>query len=124
MLILKAVAAYTAALQLMEQELDYDTAHALVMLKTRLQPHAEWFAMEEMKLAQQYGQKDENGAVNTDGGHFALVPETAAEYNRKRLELAKVEVQEEWTPLKVPKPERIKPAVLEALQDFIIFGGE
>lgn len=125
MLILKCVAAYMAAIQLMERELDYDTAHALVLLKARLQPHAEFYTREEMKLVQEYGKKDENGKViYEDAEHFALEPGTADEYNKKRLELAQVDVQEEWKPIKVPRPDKIKPAVLEALQDFIDFGGE
>lgn len=123
MLILKAVTAYMAAMQLMEQELDYKTAHALVLLKSRLQPHVEFFSAQEMKLVQEYGKKDENGGVvYTEPGRFALSsPEAGAEYSEKRLELAQVEIQEEWEKLRVPQPERIKPAVLEALQDFLEF---
>lgn len=125
MLLLKCITAYIAAMQLMERELDYKTAHALVLLKSRLQPHAEFYTREEMKLAQEYGKKGEDGSVAYDeGGHFALESGTAAEYNKKKLELAQVDVQEEWEKLKCPCPEKIKPAVLEALQDFIDFGGE
>lgn len=123
MLILKAVAAYMAAMQLMEQELDYKTAHALVLLKSRLQPHVDYYSHEEMKLAQAYGRKDEDGRLDmNDAGRFTLEsPEAAEEFNRKKLELAQVEIQEEWEKLRVPQPERIKPAVLEALQDFLEF---
>ncbi len=126
MLILKAVTAYTAAMQLMEQEVDYKTAHALVLLKSRLQPHVNYYAQEEMKLAQAYGKKDENGRIDmNDSGRFTLEsPEAAEEYNRKKMELAQVDIQEEWEKIKCPCPEKIKPAVLEALQDFIEFGGD
>lgn len=126
MLILKCVAAYMAALQLMERELDYKTAHALVLLKSRLQQHAEFYTREEMKLAQEYGKKDKDGRIDMkENGSFTLEsPEAAAEFNRKKIELAQVDVQEEWEKLKCPCPEKIKPAVLEALQDFIDFGGE
>ena len=126
MLILKAVTAYLAAMQLMEQEMDYKTAHALVLLKSRLQPHVEYYSQEERKLAQTYGKKDENGCIDmSDNGRFTLEsPEAAEEFNRKKTELAQVEIQEEWEKLKCPCPEKIKPVILEALQDFIEFGGD
>ena len=126
MLILKAVTAYTAAMQLMEQELDYKTAHALVLLKKRLQPHVDYYLCEEMKLARACGRKDENGnVVFTDSTHFDFEsPQAGEEYMTKRTELAQVDIQEEWEKIKCPCPEKIKPAVLEALQDFIEFGGD
>lgn len=125
MLILKAVTAYMAAMQLMEQELDYKTAHALVLLKSRLQPHVDYYTHEEVRLAQEYGKKNETGnVVYDDNGRFTLEPETAAEYNKKKLELAQVDIQEEWEKIKCPCPEKIKPVILEALQDFIEFGGD
>ena len=113
-------------MQLMEQELDYKTAHALVLLKSRLQPHVNYYAQEEMKLVQQYGKKDDKGQIDmTDAGRLTLEsPEAAEEFNRKKMELAQVDVQEEWEKIKCPCPEKIKPAVLEALQDFIEFRGD
>ena len=126
MLILKAVVAYTALKQLMEQELDYKTAHALVLLKGRLQPHVEFYDQEQVKLILQYGKKNDDGGVDLkENGAFVIENfEDAEEYRKKKKELDTVDIQEEWEKIKCPCPERIKPAVLEALQDFIEFGGD
>lgn len=123
MLLIKAVTAYMAVLHMMDQEQDYDTAYTLVMLKRKLQPHAEFFTQNELKLAEEYGEKDKDGNVLYDTkGHFKFMsPEAGVQYNKKKFELGSVEIDEEWTPKHLKRPERIKPAQLEALQDFIVF---
>lgn len=126
MLILKAVVAYTALNQLMEQEMDYKTAHALVLLKSRLQPHVEFYDKEEANLVLRYGKKNDNGGVDLkENGAFLIeTVKEAEEFRKKQQELDTVDIQEEWEKIKCPCPEKIKPAVLEALQDFIEFGGD
>jgi len=126
MLLIEAVAAYTAAMQMMEREMDYATAHALLLLKKRLQPHAEFYAERELELARSYGAKDDEGRVQTDElGRFTFRDEEAGrEHNRRKLELGSVELQENWEKLRAPRPERISPAVLEALSAFIVFTEE
>lgn len=112
-----------AVSQMMDQEQDFNTAYTLLTLKRKLQPHAEFFTQNELKLAGEYGEKDEHGNVIYDEkGRFKFKsPEAGMEYNRKKIELGSVEIEEEWTPKHLKRPDRIKPAQLEALQDFIVF---
>lgn len=123
MIILKAMNAYLAATQMMEREQDYETAHALVLLKARLQPHMDFYVEQETALVRKYGRKNKKGEVVYDArGHFRFAsPEAGEAYRKKKLELDRTEVQEDWEQLRVPKPERIVPAQLEALQDFLVF---
>ena len=122
MILLKAVTAYIAVQQLMEREMDYESAHALVVLKGRLKEHAEFFMAEEQKLAQEYGAKNEDGRVTIDEhGRFRMRDEAAgAEYNRKRRELAAVNV-EDIEPVTVHRIDRISPAQIEALEGVVVF---
>lgn len=123
MLLIKAVTAFMAVSQMMDQEQDFNTAYTLLTLKRKLQPHAEFFTQNELKLASEYGEQDEKGNVIYDEiGRFKFKsPEAGMEYNRKKIELGSVEVEEDWTKKSIKRPERIKPAQLEALQDFIVF---
>lgn len=122
MLLVKAIGAYTAAAQLMEQEVSFDTAYALVLLKNRLQPHMEFFAKSELDLAEQYGEAIDGRVVYDENGRFRFKSkEAGAEYNRRKVELGAIELQETWEVMHVPKPDRIKPIHLEALQDFLVF---
>ena len=90
MILLQAVTAYIAIQQLMEREMDYESAHALLVTKNRLKEHAEFYLREEQKLAQTYGERDKEGRVVFDErGRFRMADEAAAqEYARKRAELA------------------------------------
>ena len=122
----QCVDAYAAVLAMMEKEWDYATAHALVTLKRKLQPQADFFTKEELKLAKEYAKLDKKGnIIFTERGTFPFrEPGKAEEYAERRTELGMVEVQEEYKPLRVPMPERITPAQLEALGDFLKFGEE
>lgn len=115
--------AYVAVLKMMEQEWDYDTAHALMMLKRRLQPEVEFFTREELKLAKEYAELDEQGEIRFTGrGTFRFrEKEKAQEYAARRTELGMVGVQEPFELLHLPKPGRITPVQLEALEPFIAF---
>ena len=126
MLLIQCVNAYMATAYLMEKEWDYKTAYALAELKRALQPHVDFFIQEEQKLIQEYGKKDEKGHVAfTEKGTFQFASaEDAPKYNAKRFELGQVPVEMKWKVKKLPRPERIKPVHLEALEGFIDFGGE
>lgn len=121
--LIQCVNAYAALQPLMDQEWDYKTAHALMMLKRRLQPHASFFSQEEMKLAEEFAEKDEDGKIQWKGtGRFAFQdPSRSQEYAGRRMELGMVEVQEAWNPIRASVPASIKPAQLEALEGFIEF---
>lgn len=126
MLLIQCVNAYMATVYLMEKEWDYKTAYTLAELKRALQPHVDFFIQEEQKLIQEYGKKDEKGHVAfTEKGTFRFASaEDAPKYNAKRFELGQVPVEMKWKVKKLPRPERIKPVHLEALEGFIDFGGE
>ena len=117
------VNAYTALMALHTQEWDYKSAYAIVTLKRKLQPHAEFFAEEEMKLVNEHAAKDENGKIVwTATGKFQFENgEHVREYEAARKALGAVEVDEEFTPLRLPLPQRITPQHLEALENLIIF---
>lgn len=120
------VNAYMAVQSMMGEEWDYQTAHALVTLKRRLYPHVVFYQQEERKLVEEYAARDEKGEIiwSGDGRFVFRDPGQGEEYARRRAQLCAVEVQETLTPLKVPKPRRIKPVQLEALEGFMEFGGE
>lgn len=121
--LIQCVNAYTAILALSDRECDYKTAHGLVLLKHRLQPHVEFFALREMELVSEYAAKDENGRPDiNDRGKFVFAdPVKAEEYAARRAELGMVDVQESFPLLHVSMPATIRPMYLEALEGFLIF---
>lgn len=121
--LIRCVNAYVAVQGLMEQEWDYPSAHAMTQLRRALKPHADFFLAEEMKLAEQYGRKGEDGQVQfTPRGTFLFrAPDQAGEYNAKRQSLGGVEVNLDWEERTLPRPERIRPVMLEALEGFVKF---
>lgn len=123
MLLIQCVTAYAALVPMAEKEWDYKTAHGLLTLKRRLQGHVEFFTKEEMKLVEEYGEKDKEGKILwTEGGGFRFRdPGKAEEYAAKRRELGAVEIQESWKPIRLPIPDRIKPVQIEALEGFVIW---
>lgn len=118
--------AYMAVLGLARQEWDYPSAYALTRLRRALQPHVDFFVQEEDKLIRQYGKTGEDGQVEyTPKGTFLFQnPNQAGEYNAKRMELGGVEVELDWEERALPRPERVTPVQLEALEGFVQFGGE
>lgn len=123
MLLIRCVNAYSAVGSMMDKEWDYPTAHALMLLKKKLQPHVDFYSEEEMKLVQEYAQKDEKGEVTWKGnGSFSFRdPKAAEKYNRKIKELGAVEVEKEFVPVKATAPQSIQPVILEALDGFVEF---
>lgn len=126
MYLIECANAYLAAVQMQQKEMDYQTALALTMVKKQLQSHVEFLQDEEMKLAEKYARKDEKGKIQwTERGTFLFRDEGAAEaYARERMALGMTQAQESFPMQRAPVPEKITPAQLEALEKFIIFGGE
>ena len=123
MIMMQCVNAYMAVQTLMDREMDYQTAYALVCLKKQLQGPVEFFQKEERRLMQEYAARDEQGGIVwKEDGRFTLRDNLAAEeYERKRRELGMVEVQKEFIRLRIREPEKIRPVILEALEEFLIF---
>lgn len=116
--------AYAALLSLMKEKMDYQTAHAMVLLKRKLQPHVEFFVKQERRLMDEYAEKDEKGnVVLTERGTFRFRnPEQAGEYAKRRSELCMVPLREKIKRITLPVPEQITPDQLEALEPFFQFG--
>lgn len=125
MKLIQCVNAYAAVISLMEREWDYETAYGLMILKRNLQPHADFFSKEEMKLVEKFAKKDGNGNIewSRPGSFIFRDPKDSGEYMRSRNELGAIEVKEKFCPLNLPRPETIKPIYLEALEDFVEFEG-
>ena len=120
----QTVNAYMAVLELSVKDMDYKTAYALVRLKRKLKPHADFFLAEEKKLMEEYAAKDEKGQVIFATPHTFQFrdPAQMEEYNTRHKELEDVEVQEEFSPWRVSAPKSIRPAHLEALEGLLDFG--
>ena len=126
MYLIQCVNAYMAIRALEECECEYQTAHSLIALKHRLQPHVDFFIKNEMKLVEEYAKREEDGKITiTENGGFAFLdPAMANEYAKRRTELSMVLVEEEIPVLHAPAPKTIRPVHLEALSGFLDFGGE
>lgn len=125
MYLIQYVNAYIALGTLMEKEMDYKTAHAVVILRAMLRPHADFFAEKEGELAIEYAVLDENGRILLeDGGRFSIRPDMdGAEYQRRREALGMVEV-EDIAPVRAGTLKEVSPSVLEALIGFLEFEEE
>ena len=123
MIMMQCVNAYMAVQTLMDREMDYQTAYALVCLKKELSGPVEFYKREERRRMDEFAARDEDDkGIWNEGGRFQLRdPEAAQLYRSKRAELDMVEIKQNIIPVRVPRPDRIKPAVLEALDGFLIF---
>lgn len=129
MLLIKCVTAHIVMRELMEKEMDYKSAHAIMMLFHALKPHVEFYAREEKKLIERYAVRDDNGQVKFEGNTWTLAdPALAEDYTREVASLGGVEIEGFETPVRVTATPDIRPRQLEALAGFIEFdcdgGGE
>lgn len=126
MRLIDCVNAYMAAEEMSRRELGFRTAYAIVNLKRKLRPHADFYAGEEMKLVERCARKNRDGKIEIGAnGRFEFdSPEKAGEYNKLRAELGDMEAGELFEKIKAPAPAEIKPAELEALGKFIEFEEE
>ena len=125
MLLIKCITAHLVLNELMEKEMDYKSAHSIMMLVRALKPHVEFYAAEEQKLVERYALRDGDGKIIFEGNSWtisdiSLVPD----YRREIGKLGALEIEGFDVPVKVPFCPEIKPRQLEALEGFIEFGGE
>ncbi len=115
------VHAYIALGLLMETEMDYADAHALLMLYRKFRPHIDFYVSEEAKLVQQYAKKNEQGkAIIAENGGFCLEdPQKFAEYTNQKCALGNVEVEIE--PVNIHAPKRISAKILDSLDGAVQF---
>ena len=118
---------YEAIKKLSDTQLDYSSAHALVMTKNELEPHVMFFAENEKAMIETYADQDEEGNLISEAdGRFTVRPENAKKVNEDRVKLNSVEVEVTKRKLK-ELPEKITVSTLELLLTAFQFpeeGGE
>ncbi len=123
MLLIKCVTAHLVMRELMEKEMDYKSAHAVMMLFHALKPHVDFYAAEERKLIERYAQRDDDGRVKFDGNNWTMADISLTnEYLSEISSLGGIEIEGFAEPVKVSAMPDIRPRQLEALAGFIEFG--
>lgn len=76
-------------------KLSFKTAHKLSKLATAIEIETTFFREKMQEIANEYGQKDENGNLvfSPDGMNIMLIPETQAECQQKIIELETLDVE-------------------------------
>lgn len=125
MTILQYVTAYVALQGLLNVPCDYQSAHALAMLKNTLQPHADFYFQEEQRLAQAHGEQDKAGklVLSPQGSFRFRSPDHARCYQEEKAELDATAVPD-VSQVTVRPPETITPLHVEALEKFLHFKPE
>lgn len=130
MKLIQYITAHVALITLSKKEFPYASAYRLVELKRRIAPKVEFYAEEERKLVERFGERDEKGKLTIKGTRFVCKGDTpeaveanVREYERLKLELNAVEDEEPWEriTLELPEDVRVSPEVIEALETFICF---
>lgn len=117
--LLQCAQTYGSIKEVEKQEFSFATAHALVMAKKELQPHAEFYYQKEQELVERYIDRDENGKPMIDGNQIRIHRDKAAKYFKERDDLNNVEV--DVTRHTIASISNIKPATLEMLMNVFDF---
>ncbi len=115
MTLLKCMAAWCAAEMLKDTACDYKTALALYRLRAALRPEAECYTAREAELAEMCGGRTTGGRVQFD------TAEDMERFRREKDTLNGTETGTAWETVRVPAPEKITAAQLEALDGLIEF---
>lgn len=117
----KAIMAYNAIAELENEKTDFSTAHALIMAKKALEPHAQFYIQSERTIVEKYALPSEDGSKVSQAGKFRLPAENAAAYTAEKAELNGVEVDIDLNPRRLKSVPDLKPSTLEALLDVGVF---
>ncbi len=119
----QCVTAWQALNVLAKTEMDYGSAHKLVMLRAALRPHVQFYNEEEISLADKYAAHDKDGHIVFRGPDVAefSTAENLAAFTAERIKLDAVELTEDIPPVTIKAPERITPEQIEALSPYVIF---
>lgn len=113
--LIEAVRIYNSLQQMANKEMDYSTAHAMVMTKAELEPHIQFFAERERALLEAFAEKGPDAEPITDEmGRYTVPKASMRDFEAEREKLNAVEVELRVWKLKT-LPERITPAQLETL---------
>lgn len=120
--LIECVNAHLALSALMDKELDYQTAYAVLGLRRALSEHVAFFKEAERALLEKYAARGEDGEILWEGeGKFVFrEPSKCEEFRKQHKELGMVEVSG-IQPFYGRRPKEIRPAVLLALEGFLIF---
>ena len=110
----QCVDVYSAIMSLMEEKLDFSSAHALIMAKSELEPHITFYVESENKLVDKYADTDETGSKVSSSGQFKLTGDNASKYIAEHTELDNVPVTISQYKL-MSMPDKISPKELENL---------
>lgn len=121
------VSAFTALNALNDTQLDAQSAFGVYKIRRELRDHVNYFLVEEMKLANKYAAKREDGAPDIRDGRVFFAGETdeekrrnAEEYARARAALCEVDAGEIGgkVTIRVPADMRLAPVFFELLDPF------
>ena len=117
------VKAWQALNTLMKNEMDYASAHGLVMLRAALRPHVQFYNEEETSLSDKYAEHDKDGRAVLKGPGVVEfgTAENLAAFLAERAKLDEVTLTEDINLVKIKAPERITPEQVEALSPYVIF---
>lgn len=122
--LITAVKLYEAVLKLSDTELDFASAHALLLTRNELAPHIGFFAESEKGIVLKYAEKDENGNPIVDFSNQYTIPsEYVDRFTSERKELFEIEVEISKRKLKTV-PDKISPNALELLEIAFELPGE
>ena len=126
MKLVQAVMAHLAAEELAKEKQRYALALALVQVRRGTQDAFEFYRRQETELVREFAQVEEGDTIKVNQAGGILMREGAdpGEYEARRRELNETPWQVSWEPLEAPAPEEIRPAVLEALEGFVVFRQE
>ena len=114
------IKAYAAIGPLMEKEFTAQESYELIKLKRKLQAEAEIFSEHEKNLINIYADKDESGKIFIENGEFKGTGENAEKLQRERKAMCDVDIAWDCGRILI-HAEKIKPAIMEALVEFIDF---
>ena len=114
------IKAYAAIGPLMEKEFTAQESYELIRLKRKLKAEAEIFSDHEKSIIDRYADKDENGKVIIENGQFKVTGEYAEKFQRERKAMCDVDIAWDCGRILI-HAEKIKPAIMEALVEFIDF---
>jgi len=126
----KIIEAYKTLSWVRRLKLPYPKARAVKKLYDTVLPEVEFYSQEEQKLCLQYALKDDNGQpVVVDGNRIKFAAEADAQaYLSEINRLNNLDVPIEAEPICITHAEMgdqsICAADLDALSEFIVFGGE
>ena len=122
----KMVEAYKVLGKMADHIYDYKTAHKLFTVSKKLKAHAEFFAVEEMKLVEKYAERDEDGRpiIKADGRFNYADEDAKMSFLKESAELGDVEIDWNEDVVKLSATPMISVRQLAALDGFVEFGAE